>query len=121
VRQSLTRIRDLHDKYAFVHAVVPLAAAAALKGEDVWAARILGARSTVAERTGARIVMRPSRDLYRQVKRDVRERLGAERWAQAYAAGREASIDALLKDIDSALAIGTGAGAGVNVPVSVAP
>ena len=27
VRQSLTRIRDLHDKFAFVYALVPLAAA----------------------------------------------------------------------------------------------
>ena len=50
VRESLTRIRELHDKFAFVYALVPLAAAAALKGDDAWAARILGARDAVTER-----------------------------------------------------------------------
>ena len=47
VRESLTRIRELHDKFAFVYALVPLAAAAVLKGDDAWAARILGARDDV--------------------------------------------------------------------------
>ena len=56
VRESLTRIRELHDKFAFVYALVPLAAAAALKGDDAWAARILGARDAVTERTGATVV-----------------------------------------------------------------
>ena len=53
VRESLTHIRQLHDKFAFVHALVPLAAAAVLRGDDLWAARILGARDDVTERTGA--------------------------------------------------------------------
>ena len=35
-RDSLTRIRDLQDKFAFVYALVPLAAAAVLKGDDAW-------------------------------------------------------------------------------------
>jgi predicted ATPase/DNA-binding XRE family transcriptional regulator len=103
VRQSLIHIRDLHDKYAFVHAAVPLAAAAALKGDDPWAARILGARNVVTERTGARIVFRPVLDLSQQVERDVRERLGPDLWARAYAAGRQTTVESLLKDIDSAL------------------
>ena len=55
VRESLTHIRGLHDKFAFVYALVPLAAAAALKGDDAWAARILGARDAVTERTGATV------------------------------------------------------------------
>jgi hypothetical protein len=38
------------------------------------------------------------------VERDVRARLGPDRWARAYATGRSASIDALLKDIDEARA-----------------
>ena len=38
--------------------------------------------------------------LREQTERDVRARLGPDRWARAYAAGRRASIDALLKDID---------------------
>ena len=38
LRESLTRIRDLHDQFAFVYALVPLAAAAVLKGDDTWAA-----------------------------------------------------------------------------------
>jgi predicted ATPase/DNA-binding XRE family transcriptional regulator len=103
VRQSLTLIRDLHDKWAFVHAAVPLAAAAALKGDDAWAARILGARDVVTERTGAKIVIKPAHDLSEQVERDARKRLGPDRWARAYAAGRQTSIDSLLKDIDSVL------------------
>jgi predicted ATPase/DNA-binding XRE family transcriptional regulator len=103
LRQSLIHIRDLHDKWAFVHAAVPLAAAAALKGDDRWAARILGARDVVTERTGAKIVLKPARDLSEQVERETRERLGAERWTRAYASGRETSIDALIQDIDRAL------------------
>jgi hypothetical protein len=39
-------------------------------------------------------------DLQEQAEREVRRRLGAERWAGAYAAGRRMSIDALLNDID---------------------
>jgi tetratricopeptide (TPR) repeat protein len=104
VRESLTRIRDLQDKYALVHALVPLAAAAALKGDDAWAARILGARDAVAERTGTTVVVKPVHALKEREERDVRSRLGPDRWAQAYAAGRRTSIDALLKDIDRARA-----------------
>ena len=106
VRQSLTHIRDLHDKYAFVHAAVPLAAAVALKGDDFRAARILGAGNVVTERTGAKIVFKPVQDLRQRVDRDVRERLGPDRWTEAYEAGRGTSIDSLLTDIDTALASG---------------
>jgi predicted ATPase/DNA-binding XRE family transcriptional regulator len=100
VRESLTRIRDLHDKFAFVYALVPLAAAAALKGDDAWAARILGARDAVTERTGVTVVDKSVQDLQEQAQREARARLGPERWDVAYAAGRSSSIDSLLKDID---------------------
>ncbi len=100
VRQSLTRIRDLQDKFAFVAALIPLAAAAVLKGDDAWAARILGARDAVTERTGITLVEPPVRDLREHAEQEARARLGPDRWALAYAAGRKASIDALLKDID---------------------
>jgi hypothetical protein len=36
------------------------------------------------------------------VEREVRARLGPDRWARAYAAGRVTSIDSLIKDIDGA-------------------
>jgi tetratricopeptide (TPR) repeat protein len=104
VRETLTHIRELHDKFAFVHALVPLAAAAALKGDDVWAARILGARDAVADRTGAAVVDNSVRDLQDQVEQEVRARLGNDQWAKAYASGRRTSVDSLLKEIDSALA-----------------
>jgi tetratricopeptide (TPR) repeat protein len=104
VRESLTRIRDLQDKLAFVHAIVPLAAAAALKGDHAWAARILGARDAVTDRTGATVVDKSVNDVREQAEREVRARLGPDRWAQAYAAGRKTTIDALLKDIDRARA-----------------
>jgi hypothetical protein len=100
MRESLTRIRDLHDKFAFVYALVPLAAAAALKGDDAWVARILGARDAVTERTGVRVSDSSVQDLRSQARREVRARLGPDRWGAAYAAGRGHSLDALLKDID---------------------
>jgi hypothetical protein len=101
VRESLSRIRELHDKFAFVYAVVPLASAAVLKGDHTWAARILGARDAVTERTGVTVVDKSVRDLQEQSEREARARLGPDRWARAYAAGRKASIDSLVKDIDS--------------------
>ena len=33
----------------------------------------------------------------------MRARLGPDRWARAYAAGRKMSIDSLLEDIDNVL------------------
>jgi predicted ATPase/transcriptional regulator with XRE-family HTH domain len=100
VGESLTRIRKLHDKFAFVYALVPLCAAAVLKGDDAWAARILGARDAVTERTGATAVDKSAHDFKEQAEREVRARLGQNRWARAHAAGRLTSIDSLLKDID---------------------
>jgi len=101
MRKSLTRIRQLHDKFAFVYALVPLGAAAVLKGDDAWAARIVGARDAVTERTGVTVVDKSVQDLRDQAER-ARVRLGPERWTQAYAAGRKSSIDMLLNDIDRA-------------------
>jgi predicted ATPase/DNA-binding XRE family transcriptional regulator len=103
VRESLTRIRDLHDKFAFVYAMVPLAAAAVHKGDDAWAARILGARDAVTECTGVTVVDPSVHDLRDQAERSARTRLGPDRWAEEYAAGRGSSMDALLKDIDRIL------------------
>jgi len=103
MRESLTRIRELHDKFEFVYALVPLAAAAVLKGDDVWAARILGARDAVTERTAATVVDKSVHDLREQAEQGVRQRLGPDRWAQAYAAGRATTIDSLMKEIDDAL------------------
>jgi len=103
VRESLTHIRELHDKFEFVYALVPLAAAAVLKGDDVWAARILGARDAVTERTGATVVDKAVHDLREQAEQEVRARLGPDRWERAYAAGRVTSIDSLLQEIDSVL------------------
>ena len=91
---------ELHDKYAFVYALVPLAAAAVLKGDDAWAARILGARDAVTERTGATVVDKSVDDLRELAEREVRARLGPERWAAGVCGGTHESIDALLKDID---------------------
>ena len=104
VRESLTHIRQLHDKFAFVYVLVPLAAASALKGDDAWSARILGAQDALTETTGARVVDASATELQERVEREARARLGPERWAQAYAAGRKSSIDVLLKDIDRARA-----------------
>jgi predicted ATPase/DNA-binding XRE family transcriptional regulator len=103
VRENLTRIRDLHDRFAFVYTVVPLAAAAVLKGDDAWAARILGARDAMMERTGVALVDTRVHDLRQQAEEAARERLGRHRWALAHSAGRRMSIDAMLNEIDDAL------------------
>jgi ATP/maltotriose-dependent transcriptional regulator MalT len=102
IAESLTRIRELHDKFAFVYTLVPLAAAAVLKGDDTWAARILGARDAVTERTGVTFVDKSVHDLREGAEREVRARLGPDRWGRAYAAGHVTSIDVLLKDIERA-------------------
>ena len=105
-RESLTCIRDLQDKYAFAYTLIPLVAAAVLKGDDEWAAQILGARDAVRDRTGATVVLKLVHDLQMHSEREVRARLGPDRWAAAYAAGRLTSFDALLKDIDHVLPAG---------------
>jgi hypothetical protein len=92
LRQNLDLIRELNDKFAFVYALVPLAAAAALKGDDIWAARVLGARDGVIERTGLSIVDTPVHDLRQQAERQARARLGQDLWNKAYAEGRGVSI-----------------------------
>jgi ATP/maltotriose-dependent transcriptional regulator MalT len=103
VRESLTCIRDLHDKFAFVYSLVPLAAAAALKGDEAWVARILGARDAVTERTGVTVSDKSVHDLRTEAEREARARLGPDQWASAYTAGRTSAIDAVLKDIDRVL------------------
>lgn len=103
VRDSLTLFGQLHDTFAIVYVLVPLAAAALLKGDDLWAARILGARDAVTQRTGATVADKWVHTLGEQAERQVRARLGPDRWARAYAAGRSSSMDALLKDIDRVL------------------
>ena len=103
MRESLARILELQDRFAFVYALVPLAAAAILKGDDAWAARILGARDAITDRTGAALLDPSVHDLREQAEREARARLGPDRWARAYAAGRRITIDSLLMDIDSAV------------------
>ena len=105
VREILTLIRDLHENHAFVFALGPFAVAAMLKGEEAWAARILGARDAVTERTQATVSVRQSLDILVELGKHearARARLGPESWARAYAAGRIMSIDGLLHDIEGA-------------------
>jgi predicted ATPase/DNA-binding XRE family transcriptional regulator len=111
VRESLALIRRVRDKYAFVHILVPLAAAAILRRDGAWAARVLGARDVVAERTGARVADGLAQDLLRMVEREGRASLGPDRWARAYASGRAASLESLLNDLERAGSEPSGAGA----------
>jgi predicted ATPase/DNA-binding XRE family transcriptional regulator len=117
VRESLPRIRELHDKFAFVRAMVVLSAAVALTGDHAWAARVIGVQDVVAERTGA-VVVGQLGTLRDGTEAAARARLGREAWAEAYAAGRTASIDALMRDIDRARSgreySGPGRGSGVT-------
>jgi hypothetical protein len=102
VAESLTRIRELHDKFAFVYSARASCRRGGPQGDDTWAARILGARDAVTERTGVTFVDKSVYDLREQAEREVRARLGPDRWGRAYAAGRVTSIDVLLKDIERA-------------------
>jgi hypothetical protein len=51
--------------------------------------------------TAIKVATELANDLQQGAEKEARARLGAERWAHAYAAGRGASIDALLKDLDN--------------------
>ncbi len=95
--ESLALFRHLHDRFAIVYAMVPLAAAAALKGDDLWAARIMGARAAVTERTGATVVDKWVQALGEQAEREVRARLGPHSWARAYGSGRSTSIYSVIQ------------------------
>jgi predicted ATPase len=103
VRKSLTHVRELHDRFAFVYTLIPLAAAAVLKGDDAWAARILGVRDAVTEGTGVTAVDKSVHDLRERAEREVRARLGSGRWTRAYSAGRSTTVDSLVKEIDAVL------------------
>jgi len=101
VRECLTYVRELRDNFAFVYAMVPLTVAAVLKGNDAWAARILGAADSTSERTGATVSDRAVQSVREQAERQARARLGPGRWARSYSAGRVVSIDSLIEDIDN--------------------
>jgi predicted ATPase len=99
-RESLSRIHALHDKFALVYALAPLAAAAERNGDDAWAARIVGLRDAISERTGATAVDYALRDLDERVERATRTRLGPRHWAREYEAGRGRSLESLLKEVE---------------------
>lgn len=103
VRGSMTFIREMHDKFTFVNALVALFMAAVLKGDDEWAARIQGASHALTERTGVLPSDQPVHESRLEAERAVERRLGPDRWMRHYTAGRTASIDTLLGEIDRAL------------------
>jgi predicted ATPase/DNA-binding XRE family transcriptional regulator len=102
MRHSLTRVRESQDTFGVLYGLVPLAVAAGLEGDHAWAARILGARDAISDRTGTTLIDPFMRDLWERTVRDARARLGPNRWEQAYAAGRKSSIAQLIQDIDRA-------------------
>jgi hypothetical protein len=92
----------VRDRFAFIYALVPLAAAAGLKGKDAWAASILGARDAMTERTGTTVSSNSVRQLRERAEQQARTRLGVADWTRAYDTGRTASVDSLLEDIENA-------------------
>lgn len=113
-RDSLARIHALQDRFAFLYALAPLAAAAELTGDDAWAARIVGIRDAATERTGARAVDESMRHLWERVERDARARIGHRRWTREYEIGRCASMESLLKEVDERCQRGSVAGASLG-------
>lgn len=100
MRQSLIRVRQTQDRFGVVYGMVPLAAAAALKGDYAWVARILGARDAITERAGTVLIDPVMRDVGAQIESEARTQLGADGWAQSHADGRRSSIDSMLEDIE---------------------
>jgi predicted ATPase/DNA-binding XRE family transcriptional regulator len=105
VHESLVCSRRVRDRFAFVYALVPLAAAAGLKEDDAWAAKALGARDAITERTGTTVSSNSVRELRDRVEKQARARLGSIKWTHAYETGRTASIDSLLNDIENAAGV----------------
>jgi predicted ATPase/DNA-binding XRE family transcriptional regulator len=102
MRQSLVRVRESKDSFGVVYGLVPLAAAAALKGDHEWVARIFGMRDAITARTGVVLIDPLMRELSERTERDARAQLGPARWGDAHAVGRHGSIDRMLQDIDRA-------------------
>jgi len=102
VHESLLCSRHVRDRFAFVFALVPLAAAAEQKGLDTLAAKALGARDAITERAGSTVVSHSLRQLRERVEQQAKVRLGLTTWTRAYETGRTASIDSLLNDIEDA-------------------
>jgi ATP/maltotriose-dependent transcriptional regulator MalT len=102
VHESLLCSRHVRDRFAFVFALVPLAAAAEQKGLDILAAKALGARDAITERAGSTVVSHSLRQLRERVEQQAKVRLGLTTWTRAYETGRTASIDSLLNDIEHA-------------------
>jgi hypothetical protein len=101
IHESLLCSRDVRDRFAFVYALVPLAAAARLKGEDAWAAKVLGTKDAIAERSGGTTSSTWIQQLRERVEQEARERLGLTEWTRAYESGRTVSIDSLLDDLEN--------------------
>ena len=102
VRDSLALLRETQDRFGVMYAFAPLAGVASLLGEDGWVARIVGASDALTERSGVRNVDPLGQKLWTRARLDAQTRLGPERWARAYEAGRRSSIDLLLKEINRA-------------------
>jgi tetratricopeptide (TPR) repeat protein len=94
------------ESLAFSHAVADarfavlslcvLAALAARRGDDAAAARLLGTADAERERVGFAFDGTPEAELGERTRDDVRGRLGAERFAEAFAEGRATAIADLV-------------------------
>jgi hypothetical protein len=82
-----------------MYAFAPLAAAASLLREDAWVARIVGASDALTERSGVRSVDPMGQKLWTRARLGAQTRLGPEKWARAYEAGRRSSVELLLTEI----------------------
>lgn len=102
LRESFSRVRASKDMFSVIYGLVPLAAAAALKGDHAWVARIIGWRDALTGRTGAVLIDPMMRELGERIEQEARAHLGPAAWADRHAEGRHGSIDRMLRDIDRA-------------------
>ena len=83
-------MRELHDNFARLRAD-PARGRGGAEARRYMGGADLGVRDAVTQRTGATAIDKSVNDLRDQAEREVRVRLGADRWNRAYAAGRRMS------------------------------
>jgi len=98
-RESLGLVRELRDVFALIHSLLMIAAAAELQGDDVGAARLLGALDAMAATAGMTTADSLSHEVRQRTERALRARMPVELFSDAYSAGGQAEIDALLDSI----------------------
>ncbi len=91
LRQSVTLTMDLANPELLAHALRGLAGVAQAKHAPCRAAQLLGSAQALSDTAGT-VDWPVRRKLYQRIEQEVRDVLGAARFAEPYAAGRGRSL-----------------------------